>query len=240
MNFILLSEAVEEVVEETTSTGISLTDSQVKLILLVVAVIGIALYFILRPTPEKTEQAKKFLNSLATQIMGIVYANLEYKIETYNGTIDLSFEEFRDKIVEVVYVESWSFVEKAVKDAVDAGKLDPIAAKFIKEESVKSLVDVVVGRETVQKKIIEAFNKIFDMYNEQQLQEEEEDKAFAEKMEAEPLEEPDPVVDEQVEAFVGNSEADDLPSEITEDDIEEVIAVSDEEPNVVIDSNPTE
>ena len=122
MNLILLSEAVEEVVEETTSTGISLTDSQIKLILLVVAVIGIALYFILRPTPEKTEQAKKFLNSLATQIMGIVYANLEYKIETYNGTIDLSFEEFRDKIVEVVYVESWSFVEKAVKDAVEAGK----------------------------------------------------------------------------------------------------------------------
>ena len=240
MNFILLSEAVEEVVEETTSTGISLTDSQLKLVLLAVAVIGIAIYFILRPTPEKTEQAKKFLNSLATQIMNIVYANIEYKIETYNGTIDLSFDEFKEKIVNVVYTESWSFVEKAVKDAVEAGKLDPIAAKFIKEESVKSLVDVVVGRDTIQKKFVEAFNKIFDMYNEQQLHDEEEDKAFVDQMEAEPLEEPEPIKDEQVEAFVGNSEADNEPDEITQDDIEEVIAVSDEEPNVNIDSNPIE
>ena len=172
--------------------------------------------------------------------MNIVYANIEYKIETYNGTIDLSFDEFKEKIVNVVYTESWSFVEKAVKDAVEAGKLDPIAAKFIKEESVKSLVDVVVGRDTIQKKFVEAFNKIFDMYNEQQLHDEEEDKAFVDQMEAEPLEEPEPIKDEQVEAFVGNSEADNEPDEITQDDIEEVIAVSDEEPNVNIDSNPIE
>lgn len=222
LNILLTAEEVVEDVVENTSTGISLTDSQLKLILLVAVVICIAVYFIIRPTPEKTEQAKKFLNSLATQIMGIVYANLEYKIETYNGTIDLSFDEFKEKIVDIVYTESWSFVEKSVKDAVETGKLDPIAAKFIKEESVRSLVDVVVGRETVQKKFVEAFNKIFDMYNEQMQKEEDEDKAFADQMETVPLEEPEPIKDEQVEAFVGNSESD-IASDISENDIEEII-----------------
>ena len=65
-------------------------------------------------------------------------------------------------------------------------------------------------------------NFVNDMYNEQMQKEEDEDKAFADQMEAVPLEEPEPIKDEQVEAFVGNSESD-IASDISENDIEEII-----------------
>ena len=224
-----LYEAADEVIEvvEETSNTFTLTPQQVKIGILILVVIGLAIYFIVRPTEEKTNEATKFLNSLATQIMSIIFANIEYKINTYDGTIDLSFDEFKEKLLDTIYDESWSFVEKSVKDAVEKQKINPIAAKYIKRESVESLVNVVIGRENVQQKLVDAFNLLFDKYNEQMIKEEEEDAAFAAACENEPEDEPEIVKDEAVEAFTGNSEADE-PSEEIQESIEEPIVVLDE------------
>ena len=221
------TEVVEEVVDET-SHVLTLTPQQIKLGILALVIVGLAVYFIVKPTPEKTNSAKAFLNSLGSQIMAIILAEIDYRINTYDGTIDLSFDDFKKKLLDTIYDESWDFVQKAIEKAVDEGKLNSIAAKFIKKESVESLVNIIVGRDNIQQKIVEAFNILFDKYNSQMLQEEQADVAFAEQCENEPLDEDDePIPDEYVEAFIGNSENDDY-NEIDLSDIEENIEVSDE------------
>lgn len=202
-NTLLLTsaEVTEEVVETAEKTGFTLSMSQMKVLILIALVICIAVYVIVKPTPEKMDKAKAFLNSLATQIMCIIFTNIEYKIDTYDGTIDLSFDDFRQNLLDVIYNESWDFVETAVKKAIEDDKLDPVVAKYIKKESVESLVNIVAGRDNVQQKFVEAFNLLFDKYNEQMGKDEEEAAAFAEAAENEPEEPGDPADNTKVDLF---------------------------------------
>ena len=61
-NLMLLTEIADEVVEETENTFavLTFTPAQIKLIILTVLVVGFAIYFILRPTPERPKQHRIF------------------------------------------------------------------------------------------------------------------------------------------------------------------------------------
>lgn len=212
-NLILLTEEISEevstVVEET-SQVMTFTPAQIRLGILAILVVGIALYFIIRPTPEKTKNAEEFLNNLATQIMAIVLTNIEYRVNGFDGSIELSYEDFRQKILDAIYDEAWSFVEKTVQKAVEEGKLNNISSKYIKRESVESLVNIIVSRDDIQTKFKEAFDQIIKQFNDQAMKEEAADKQFAEACEQVPEEAGDKVQDEQTEAFVPTESSDDI------------------------------
>ena len=229
LNSLLLTSAnaVENVVETTEKTGFTLSMAQMKVLILIALVIIIAVYIIVKPTPEKMDKAKKFLNSLATQIMAITLANIEHKINTYDGTIDLSFDDFKKNLLDVIYEDAWDFVDTAVKQAVEDGKLDSVISKYIKRESVESLVNIVVGRDTVQQKFVEAFNLLFDKYNEQMGKDEEEAAAFAEAAEKEPEEPGDPADDTKVDLFSDTVEDDETNKFNPE--LDEIIAADSDE-----------
>lgn len=224
---ILLSEEIStelstelETVEEVTSTVMTFTPAQIRLGILAILVIGLALYFIIRPTEEKTKSAQEFLNGLATQVMAIILTNIEYRLDGFDGTIEMSFDDFKNKIVDAIYEDAWNFVEDTVKKAVEEGKLNNISAKYIKRESVESLVKLILSRDNIQIKFKEAFDKLIEKYNTQALKEEEQDRKFAEECEKAPLDiEVETPSTEEVEAFV----SDDAPLDYKPEDIEESV-----------------
>lgn len=226
-NALLL--AAETVSENTANSGITLSMNQMKVLILIAVVIIIAVYVIVKPTPEKTERAKKYLNNLATQIMQIVFANIDYKINSYDGTIDLSFDDFKQKLLDVIYEESWSFVQASLEQAIEKGELDSIVSKYIKKESVESLVNIVVGRDDVHQKFVDAFNVLFDKYNDQMGKEEEQDAAFAEEAENQPIEDGDPADPTKVDLFADS--VDEKDTENFNPTVDEIITDPDERDN---------
>ena len=224
---ILLSEEITtelstelETVEEVTNTVMTFTPAQIRLGILVLLVVGLAIYFIIRPTEEKTKSAQEFLNGLATQVMAIILTNIDYRLDGFDGTIEMSFDDFKNKIVDAIYDDAWNFVEDAVKKAVEEGKLNNISAKYIKRESVESLVKLILSRDNIQMKFKQAFDKLIETYNNQALKEEEEDRKFAEECEKAPLDEDiETPSTEEVEAFIPT----DAPTDYNPEDIEETV-----------------
>lgn len=217
----ILEATTESGVQETVYSVLTFTPAQIKLGILTIIVIGIAIYFIVRPTPEKTKSAEDFLTSLATQIMAIILANIDYRVDGFDGTIELSFDDFKKKIIDMVYDEAWDFVQKAVAKAVEDGKIDGLASKYIKKESVEKLVQVILSRDNIQTKFKSAFDTIIDKFNEQTEKENEEAAKFAEECEKAPLEDGGSVDTSEVEIFANDNEA--TPDDFNEEDIIEYI-----------------
>ena len=217
----ILEATTESGVQETVYSVLTFTPAQIKLGILTVLVIGIAIYFILRPTPEKTKSAEDFLTSLATQIMAIILANIDYRVDGFDGTIELSFDDFKKKIVDMVYDEAWDFVQNAVAKAVEDGKIDGLASKYIKKESVEKLVEIIISRDNIQTKFKDGFDTIINKFNEQTEKENDEAAKFAEECEKAPLEDGDSVDTSEIEIFANDNEA--TPEDINEDDLVEYI-----------------
>ena len=197
MNYMLLA---AEVTEEVTN-GFSVTAPQLRLIILAVIVLAICAYFILKPTEERKSTAKNYLNSLATNIMGIVLANIDFRVNSFTGKIETNFDDFKQSLVDEIYKESWDFVETVIKKEVKDGKLDSIASKYIKRQSVESLVDLVMSRDDITKKLKVAYERLSNEVIQEMMKEEEAARIAAEKAEAEEEEPGDPVSEDSVEAF---------------------------------------
>lgn len=221
-NLMLLSEIADEVVEETENTFavLTFTPAQIKLIILTILVVGFAIYFILRPTPEKTKTAQDFLSKLSTQIMAIIIANIEYRVDGFDGTIELSFDDFKKKLIDTIYEEAWSFVETTLKKAVEDKKLDGLTAKYIKKESVESLVNLVLSRDNIQIKFKDAFDNMITKFNEQVEKENAEAEKFAQECENQPEEDGDLADTSEVEIFTQSIPVE---SEVDEDQFIEII-----------------
>ena len=197
---MLLTEVVEETSTEITN-GFSVTAPQLRLIILAVIVLAICAYFILKPTEERKSTAKNYLNSLATNIMGIVLANIDFRVNSFTGKIETNFDDFKQSLVDEIYKESWDFVETVIKKEVKDGKLDSIASKYIKRQSVESLVDLVMSRDDITKKLKVAYERLSNEVIQEMMKEEEAARIAAEKAEAEEEEPGDPVSEDSVEAF---------------------------------------
>ena len=102
MKYMLLTEVVEETSTEITN-GFSVTAPQLRLIILAVIVLAICAYFILKPTEERKSTAKNYLNSLATNIMGIVLANIDFRVNSFTGKIETNFDDFKQSLVDEIY-----------------------------------------------------------------------------------------------------------------------------------------
>lgn len=201
MNFMLLTAEVSEEVVQQTNQIPTIAPSTFRLIVLGVIVVGICIYFIFRPTNERKNMAKKYLNSLATNILGIVLANLDFKINTFTGKIETNFEDFKKSLVDEIYKESWDFVETVIKKAVKDGKIDSIAAKYIKKESVESLVDLVISREDIVVKFKKAYDRLSNEVLNQIMKEEEKARLEAEAAEEQEEEPGEIKEDDSIEAF---------------------------------------
>lgn len=203
---LTVSEEVVEVAEETHADKFnaflqSLPASTIRVALLAILVLGICIYFILKPTEARKNTAKKYLNDLATNIMSIVLANIDFKVDSFTGKIETNFDDFKDSLVQEIYAESWNFVETAIKQEVKDGNLDPIASKYIKKESVESLVDLVMGRDDIIQKLKSAYNHLSNEVIQSILLEEAKAKEAAEEAEKQEEEPSTPVEEESVEAF---------------------------------------
>ena len=210
MNFMLLSETVTEEVVETTNTDVInetlnkitlIPAPTLRLIILGVIVAAICAYFIFKPTEERKNLAKKYLNDLATNIMSIILANLDFKVNSFTGKIEANFDDFKQDLLDEIYKESWDFVETALKQAVKEGKIDSIAAKYIKKESVESLVDLIISRDDILQKVKKAYDYMSNEVLMAILKEEEKARKEAEEAEAQEEEPSDPVTEDSVEAF---------------------------------------
>jgi len=92
-------------------------------------------------------------------------------------------------------------VETALKQAIKEGKIDPIAAKYIKKESVESLVDLIISRDDILQKVKKAYDYMSNEVLMTILKEEEKARKEAEEAEAQEEEPSDPVTEDSVEAF---------------------------------------
>ena len=216
MNYMLLAaEVSEEVVEEATAQPFTISAATLRLIILGVIVLAICGYFILKPTEERKNNAKKYLNGLATNILGIILANIDFKIDSFTGKVETNFDDFKQNIIDEIYKESWDFVDSTIKKAVADGKIDALASRYIKKESVESLVDLIVSRDDVITKFKKAYDMLSDEVIKEIMKEEEQARLAAEEAESQEEEPGDPVVEDSVEAF-GSNEPNPDDSEICE------------------------
>lgn len=237
MNFMLLTaEVTEEVVENTETTNevierlTSISAPTLRLIILGVIVAAICAYFIFKPTEERKSMAKKYLNNMATNILSITLANLDFKVNSFTGKVEANFDDFKQDLLDEIYKESWDFVDTAIKQGVKEGKIDPIAAKYIKKESVESLVNLIISRDDVVQKLKRAYDTLSNEVIAAIMKEEAKARQEAEEAEAQEEEPGDPVPEESVEAFGNGEQATDVKAEDlyepyeTEDLADEIIA----------------
>ena len=208
INFMLLSEIVEEnteVVAETAKTIFGYpVETVMKFAILIAIVIAISVWFILRPSDEKKKIAQDYLTKMATQVMEIALANISVDLskDLMNGAVEFDYKTFEQRALEAIKDDSWDFVKSSVKYGVDHDQLDPLASRLITEESVDALVKLVMGRTDMKEAMKNAYNYLTTSMIKEMEDEAAKAKQLADWAEAQPAEPSDPVSDETVEALM--------------------------------------
>ena len=203
MNFIILSEIVEETTEATKTIFGYPVDIVAKFGILILIVAAISVWFIMRPTDEKKKIAQDYLTKMATQIMNIAFANMSIDLsgQIMQDALQFDFKTFKEQVLKAIKTDSWDFVKSALKYGVDKGEIDPLASRLITEESVNALVDLVMGRSDMQEALKNAYTYITEKYIKDVEEEDKKSKALAEWAESQPAESGDPVPSETIEVL---------------------------------------
>ena len=204
MNFILLSEVVEETTQATKTIFGYPVETVAKFGILILIVVAISVWFIMRPTDEKKKIAQDYLTKMATQVMNIAFSNMSIDLAKQNmkEALGFDFENFKIQILKAIKDDSWDFVKSALKYGVEHNEIDPLATRLITEESVNALVDLVMGRSDMQEALKNAYNYMVEQHIKEAEEEEKKAKQLADWAESQPAEPSDPVEEKTVEALV--------------------------------------
>ena len=205
MNFILLSEIIEEETEVVTETAKTIfgypVETVAKFGILILIVAAISVWFILRPTDEKKKLAQDYLTKMATQIMNIAFANMSIDLsgQIMQGAMQFDYKTFKEQALKAINDDSWEFAKASIKYAVDKGELDPLASRLITEESVAALVKLVMGRPDMEEALKNAYRYITETYIKEVEEEDKKAKQLAAWAEAQPAESGGEVPKESIE-----------------------------------------
>lgn len=225
---VLLSEygLEDEVYAVEQSTNIFTNPTTIKFIVLFAILIIGAIIFVFHPTAEHKKAAKLYLEGMISKIYAIAVANIDFVIDESTGDISIiNFDEFKKQITQMIYDDSWSFVEKSVDDAVTGKALDFVAKRLIKKESVEQIVDLVLNRKDIKKMIKDAFERVSNESINSMIKHDEEAKKEAEAIEAMPEEFDNEASTEVVEAFTNPEATEEQIAEVEEPLTEEEAAM---------------
>jgi len=179
-------------------TEFSNTEIIVRNVLLVVLIIamGLWLYKRYKNTPDGDEKLQEFFKSMENIIIDNIIETLQ-KVDVKNFDLAELQVDFFDNIVDDI----WKLLDNEIEKLIDTDNvLYRVLRKAITIEKVKEYVATVYASETIQDKIIEIYNIAIDGKNKEIEEEEarlaEEMLAYEEdRIDADPVEELDPMVD---------------------------------------------
>lgn len=154
-----------------------------KFIVLAVILVGLGLFFVLRPSDKTKKAVKKYIESLSGQLYSIIVADLEYRVFDSDDICSVDYEQFKKEMIQEIYNDSWDFVHKAVIDA----KLDPLARLAFNKKTVENLIDVILSRKEMKDLFKDAYAQLTNEVYKKMMEEEKRAREEAEYAERQPL-----------------------------------------------------
>lgn len=213
----------------------------VKFAILIAVVVAGSVYFVLRPSAERTKAAQEYLYSLATDIKNICTMNYDYEVarKLFYCNENLSIADFDKAVLEEIKKDAHDYVKTSISYSVDHGKLDPFVGRLVNNANIDALIDIIIDRDfrdkaSLYEAVKNGFKKENDgaeqVYNEinssstdyidEMTRAEEEASKAAQEAEDQEEEPSDPVKEEYVETFADDGAIDE---NYTEEDTYEVI-----------------
>lgn len=165
------------------------------------AVVGFWLYKKYKSMPDGDAKLQELFNSMQSIVIG----NIIEALENLNiADLSKSLAEIEAQFIESIYEDIWNLFDKEIEKVADTDNVLYLALrKAITKEKVEAYVATIFATEDIQNKIIDIYNIAISKKVEEM--EKEDEKLAAEmeayengEVEAEPVEELDPMVDSMV------------------------------------------